>query len=207
MAILLGLTGYKGSGKDTVAAYLIKEYGYERRAFADKLKQSAAALFGINPAEFETLKNDENARVRIETLDGGEVKVLAGMSVREFLQRYGTESHRDIFGINFWVDQVLPVGGYYADRDIVITDVRFVGEALRFNQLRGYVIRVNREIHAEDCDMDEDCTCGIVDRHSSESGQLLIEADYELDNSGSIKDIPEKVDRMLKELRMRKVRI
>lgn len=195
MAILLGLTGLKNSGKDTVAAYLIKEYGYERRAFADKLKQSAAAIFGINPSEFETLKNDENARVRIETLDAGDVKVLAGMSVREFLQRYGTESHRDIFGNNFWVDQVLPVGGYYADRDIVITDVRYVGEALRFQQLRGYVIRVVRDKNAP------------VDQHSSEMHQAAIDADYELDNSGTIKDIPEKVDRMLKELRMRKVRI
>lgn len=197
--MLLGLTGLKGSGKDTVAAYLIKEYGFERKAFADKLKQSAAALFGINPAEFETLKNDES--IRLETTESGilwsELADYAGPKIsigfREFLQRYGTESHRDVFGYNFWVDQVLPVAGYYADRDIVITDVRYFGESERIKNLKGYVVRVVRGNPMQDSDT-----------HSSEADQVKIEADYELDNNGTMKYLPNKVDEMLVELKLRK---
>jgi hypothetical protein len=191
LAILLGLIGLKGTGKDTVAAYLIKEYGYERRAFADKLKQSAAALFGINSAEWETFKNDDNAWISLHAYEN---LLVSKVTVREFLQRYGTESHRDIFGNNFWVDQVLPVGGYYADRDIVITDVRYPSEADRIKNLKGFVVRVVRGGSKKD-------------RHRSEAGQLEIETDYELDNNGDIKHIPNKVDGMLVELRMRKVMI
>lgn len=193
MAILLGLTGYKGSGKDTVAAYLIKEYGFERKAFADKLKQSAAAIFGINPAEFETLKNNEYARVELRSRADDTEEKIAFLSVREFLQRYGTESHRDVFGNNFWVDQILPVGGYYADRDIVITDVRYYGEGERIKNLKGFVVRVVRGNSMQD-----------KDSHSSEVDQSKIEVDYELDNNGTMKFLPNKVDEMLVELKLRK---
>src|SRR3954469_23707179 len=109
--MIVALTGFKGSGKDTVAAELIKNHGFERRSFADSLKRSAAALFNILPSEWEVLKNDDTAYVSIG--HKGEPEGLAShmwsptreLTVREFLQRYGTESHRDIFGSMFWVDQ------------------------------------------------------------------------------------------------------
>ena len=44
--MIIGLTGYKGSGKDTAASHLVEKYGFTRVAFADKLKKSAAACFG-----------------------------------------------------------------------------------------------------------------------------------------------------------------
>src|SRR4051812_26641864 len=43
--MLIGLHGFPGSGKDTVAE-LLGGYGYERIAFADKLRE---ALLGLNP--------------------------------------------------------------------------------------------------------------------------------------------------------------
>lgn len=189
--MIIGLTGLKGSGKDTVAAYLIKEYGYERQAFADKLKRSAAALFDINPAEFEALKNDPTAFVSIgfkgapEGLASAMWSPSREISVREYLQRYGTEAHRDIFGADFWVDQLLPVGGYYADRNIVITDTRFISESDRIKFLSGVVVRVYRGTASAD------------DLHASEQEQLEIEADYEIDNTGTLDELPKKVDEML----------
>ena len=36
---ILGITGKKGSGKDTTAEYLIERYGYIRFAFGDKVKE------------------------------------------------------------------------------------------------------------------------------------------------------------------------
>lgn len=46
--IVLGVSGWKGSGKDTVANYLVAEHGYKRMAFADVLKEMVAEQYNIN---------------------------------------------------------------------------------------------------------------------------------------------------------------
>ena len=52
MTIFL-LSGYKGSGKDTAAEYLIQSRGFERRAFADSLKDDVAKFLGISRAHMD----------------------------------------------------------------------------------------------------------------------------------------------------------
>ena len=64
------------------------------------------------------------------------------MTMRLFLQRYGTEAHRDIFGDDFWVKATLPDGLDHSDRLIVVTDCRFPNEAHRVHELGGYVVEV-----------------------------------------------------------------
>lgn len=44
---VLMISGWKGSGKDTVAEFLIKEHGFKRVAFADPLKDMVAEEYGI----------------------------------------------------------------------------------------------------------------------------------------------------------------
>ncbi len=43
----IALIGKAGSGKDTLADYLVTRYGYTRLAFADKVKEIARDLFGM----------------------------------------------------------------------------------------------------------------------------------------------------------------
>jgi Deoxynucleotide monophosphate kinase len=184
--MIIGLTGLKGSGKDTIAAHLIKSYGFERRAFADKLKESAAALLKLDPSHFEVLKNSPDILFAIGSFkQDGMFEMIVNQSTREFLQRYGTESHRDVFGQDFWVNQLLPMDGFYTDRNIVITDVRFVNEAERIHALKGYVVRVVRTLFNDDA-------------HTSEQEQLQIKSDYELDNTGYLYELPKKIDLMMK---------
>lgn len=45
--VIVFLAGKQRAGKDTVAEYLVKEYGFKRAAFADKLKELASDLFGM----------------------------------------------------------------------------------------------------------------------------------------------------------------
>lgn len=45
--VLLGLAGMKGAGKDTAAAILCREYGFQRIAFADALYQEVAGAFSV----------------------------------------------------------------------------------------------------------------------------------------------------------------
>jgi len=44
---VIAVSGYKGSGKDTVANYLVKEHSFKREAFADKLKNMVADTYKI----------------------------------------------------------------------------------------------------------------------------------------------------------------
>lgn len=44
---IYAVSGYKRSGKDTTAEHLVKQYGFQRVAFADPLKDSVAKEFSI----------------------------------------------------------------------------------------------------------------------------------------------------------------
>lgn len=161
--MIIGLCGLKGSGKDTAAAYLVENYGYTRVGFADKLKDSVAALFDISREWVDDWKDDQGGTLpRVEVIIdvAGEVKnhpylrrrSQYSFSWREFLQRYGTESHRDVFGYDFWVDQVLPyisqrdINGWaeVADQKLVISDVRFDNEAARISYYQGTLVQIAR---------------------------------------------------------------
>lgn len=141
--MLIGLNGQKGAGKDTVfqrAIHIvstspkISDMYVERRAFADKLKQSFAALFDMTFEEVEALKNFGEVDVYDET--GENIKRL---SFRVLLQRYGTEAHRNVFGDSFWIDSALPLDFDHRKGVVFVTDVRFPNEAERIRSMNGIV--------------------------------------------------------------------
>lgn len=191
-SVILGLNGRKGSGKDTVGAYLVERHGFTRVSFADKLKESAAALFGIDVSLFERLKNDPESRVYLMTDEDSDKysweprECHARLSVREFLQRYGTESHRDVFGSDFWIEQALrPLreSGILLDPSsrICITDARFDNELRAIRLHGGTNIRIERLVAADD-------------EHASEAEPRADLIDYMIPNFGTIEDLRLKVD-------------
>ena len=44
--MIVGICGLIGSGKYTIASYLIDEHGFRRMSFAESLKDATAAVFG-----------------------------------------------------------------------------------------------------------------------------------------------------------------
>lgn len=46
-------SGWRGSGKDVCASYLVDNHNFERRAFADKLKDICAEQYGVDRAWFD----------------------------------------------------------------------------------------------------------------------------------------------------------
>lgn len=191
--MIIGLAGLKQSGKDTVASYLIKERGFERKAFADPLKQSIAALFDIPFADVDKLKNDPSVTVCLiptwiaDESSGTPTAAIGSwmrqMSFREVLQRYGTEAHRDIFGQDFWIDITLPVQGYYPGRAIVVTDVRFKNEAKRIKDLGGVVWGIDRP--------------GLVSEDTHASEVIDFRVDQLIVNDGTIDELFAKVEDLL----------
>jgi hypothetical protein len=186
--VIVGLVGKKSSGKDTAGAFLVDDHGFIRHSFADALKQSAAALFDVPVETWDELKNNEAAHVTLHGpgISNSGVVPWAALTVREFLQRYGTEAHRDVFGGDFWVKvaraamlKTLMQGGddpMHAP-SIVVTDVRFPEEAQTIRDLGGMIVRVVRpEVE-------------VGDTHASEVVQESIEANFELWNGGTIADL------------------
>lgn len=139
MAILIGLTGRRGVGKDTAFGY-IEEWAAERgvsarrRGFADSLKLSFARLFIPNISLDEAviwcdeLKMAPGSGTKSDLLiswgkydrHGTWTEILHQISGRQALQRYGTEGHRDVFGADFWVDALLPTHSIIDEHDLPV---------------------------------------------------------------------------------------
>jgi hypothetical protein len=146
--MVIGLTGKKQAGKNAVAKMLAvySPLPVVEVSFAAKLKQSAAALIGCTIEDLERWKNDPHATVAVGMMIDDAI-VGHYQTVRTFLQRYGTEAHREVFGEDFWLDAALPLPAFlgsepYADGLYVVTDVRFENEAQRVRDVGGIVVRV-----------------------------------------------------------------
>lgn len=50
---IVAISGWKGSGKDTVANFLVRTYGFKRLSFADELKDMMASQYGIPRSHFD----------------------------------------------------------------------------------------------------------------------------------------------------------
>ena len=110
--MIIGLTGYAQSGKDTVAKILVDNYGYTRVAFADKIREF---LYETAPDYIKLLVDDV-----------GWEKAKKNQVVRELLQTTGVGA-RNVFGEDFWISQAF--SGRRNLDNVVVTDVRFTNEA------------------------------------------------------------------------------
>lgn len=94
--MILAFSGYAKSGKDEIANTICSTYeDWHIRKFSYKLKQIASMLTGIPVEDFE------NQAVKEMTLHGW------GMTVRDILQKLGTEAIRDNLHEDAWVNAVI----------------------------------------------------------------------------------------------------
>lgn len=133
--ITLSLTGYPGSGKDTLARELIErdtENRWVRLAFADEMKQ----LFIDLGIPFHRCRREgdeiilESTEMYASTLEELEVwKRDDTCNMRECLQRFGVEIRKR--DPDFWVNAVHRKWRLLRNRgcSVVVTDVRFPNEA------------------------------------------------------------------------------
>jgi len=145
---LIGITGLKTSGKDTTFEAIERITGdATRRAFADNLKALGAKALGLRFDDMDILK--ERGELAIGDSQGWNSPITG----RQYLQNLGVGA-REVFGVGFWVDQVLPLDNFrleeiWTENDRlptwgVVTDVRFPNEAQRVLDLGGQVWEVVR---------------------------------------------------------------
>lgn len=180
--MLIGLTGYAQSGKDTVADYLVEYYGYRRVAFADPLRE---ALYRLNPKIDIADMSGVRLAAAVDGLGWDNVKVDS-QDVRELLQRMGTEVGREMFGQNFWVDRAMQ--GVSKFDKVVFTDVRFPNEHYSIKGREGVVWRVERP------------GVGAVNAHASETAMDTIKYDRIIVNGSTKGALHESLDYLMQHL-------
>lgn len=178
--MLVGLLGKKRSGKDTTADYIVNKYGFNKRAFADPLKNAVKELFMLSNTQ---LYGDEKDCVD----ERWELKP------REIFQLFGTEIVRNTFpkyfpirGDSFWVKNMELYYNDKKDTNIVISDVRFQDEIDFIEKNGGVVIKLVRY-------SDND-----VDGHESENIDVLkYKSNILINNDGTIDELYNKIDKIL----------
>lgn len=166
--MLVGIAGPAGSGKDTVGAWFVKNYGFKRYAMASALKAGMAAMGFPEPVD-RAMKE----------------QAIPGFSFtwREAAQRLGTEWGRGLDPA-IWIK--------IAQRDIaligdsvVITDIRFENEAAMLRASGGTLIHI----------LGRKADLGVHQDHVSEKPVLIYpDTDVILDNRGSLEDLYEQLE-------------
>jgi hypothetical protein len=141
--MIIGISGFQGSGKDTIADYLCNIYGFKRDSFAATLKDAVAAVFGWDRELLEG-RTTESRQWR-ETVDLWWANRLnmPDLTPRLVLQKWGTEVARKSWHDDTWIAS-LENKLHKTHNDIVITDVRFPNEIRAIKNAGGIVIRVRR---------------------------------------------------------------
>ena len=187
--MIIGVTGKKQSGKDTIGNFLIRHKGFHTYKFAEAIKSAVADIF---------LWDDRYIN--------GELKEVIdprwGISPRQAQQVVGTElfreclpetlrGFRDIIGNNIWVKrfqywyETLPT-----DTNVVITDVRFLNEAEAIREMGGVILKVHRKN-----------TDYIEDSHVSEIEMCHIAPHFNVVNNGNTLELEAQVGRIYNHLK------
>lgn len=56
---IIGITGKKFSGKDTLGSYFVNKYGYTQLAYADTLKNAVKCIFDFDDEQLYGSKKEE----------------------------------------------------------------------------------------------------------------------------------------------------
>ena len=173
--MIIGLSGYAQSGKDSTAELLCLNYGFKRISFALPMRD---ALYRLNPY----LMHDDlgnSYRLADDVDEHGWDMAKQNPEVRRLLQVFGTEVGRKMFGENFWIEQAFKRAADY--ERVVIADVRFPNEADAIKQQGGKVWRINRHNHSA------------VNSHISEHAMDNYMFDHVIYNDGTLDDLADEV--------------
>ncbi len=137
----IAICGPAGSGKSTVANYLVEKYGAVRYGFATPLKEMVKRALQLTDDQVYGTQEQKEA-----------IDPRYGRSARWFLQRIGTDGCRAVFGEDFWTKQCLDMIWRQNRSIAVIEDLRFINEAeavLLDPRANGFVWRLHPPADAE----------------------------------------------------------
>jgi hypothetical protein len=188
---VIGISGAKRSGKNTFASMLSEELNKEgiktgEDSWAMLLKQSVYESLGFATgldlqSRFYESWADAFKQGHTLQITNSLGEVIHSLSGREFLQRFGTEGHREVFGQDFWIEQLW---SKYEESDLdalIITDCRYDNEAESIRERGGIIIKINNP-RADN----------VKDSHPSERGISNSLIDINIQNDSTLERLREK---------------
>jgi hypothetical protein len=195
--MIIGVCGFIGSGKDTIADYLVNFHEFRRESFASTLKDAVSSVFGWDRTMLEG--RTKEAREWREEVDQWWAERLAmpTLTPRWVLQYWGTEVCRRSFHDDIWIASL--ENKLRNSRDhVVISDCRFPNEIKSIKDAGGKIIWVKRGELPEWYNLAIDANQGsnvsinelkMKKIHASETAWVGTEFDYIIENNGSVQDL------------------
>lgn len=208
--MIIGICGFIGSGKDTIADYLVNTHEFRRESFANTLKDAVSSVFGWDRTMLEG--RTKEAREWREVQDEWWTQRL-GMPItpRYILQQWGTEVCRRGFHDDIWIASLENKLRTSKDH-VVISDCRFPNEIKAIRNAGGIVVRVKRGEEPEWYDAAVSANAGEygnmtwsisrkklerLNIHASETAWVGTNFDFVLYNNSSIDDLYSQVEVVL----------
>lgn len=203
--MIIGVCGFIGSGKDTVADYLVNQHRFRRESFAGTLKDAVSAVFGWDRKQLEG-KSAEAREWREEVDEWWAQRLnMPTLTPRWVLQYWGTEVARRSFHNDIWIASL--ENKLRQSRDsVVISDCRFPNEVESIKAAGGKIIWVIRGELPNWYETAKLANLGDINAinamtelgiHSSEWAWLNTDFDLKIYNNNSIDELYSCVERML----------
>jgi len=142
--MIIGLIGFIGSGKGTVASELVGKYGFRQDSFASSLKDACAVMFDW-PRHLLEGDTTESREWREVVDPWWSAKLgIPNFSPRYALQIMGTDVLRNNFNQDLWFITVENRIRKNPDQSVVISDVRFPNEIKFIQEQGGILVKINR---------------------------------------------------------------
>lgn len=136
---LIGLHGESRAGKDSVARFLVEDFGAEQRIIADPIRK---ILYDLNPWVCDVNDRIQSLARLVDEHGWDYVKTIAPEAT-QYMVRLG-QSARDHIGIDVWLNAGFPDYSLDVDLNYVCSDVRQPNEAEFIQSLGGQVWRIIR---------------------------------------------------------------
>jgi hypothetical protein len=195
--MIIGICGFIGSGKDTVADYLQNFHEFRRESFASTLKDAVSSVFGWDRTLLEG--RTKEAREWREQVDPwwAEKLDMPTLTPRWVLQYWGTEVCRKGFHDDIWIASLENKLRTSKD-NIVISDCRFPNEIASLKRAGGMIVWVQRgslpEWYPDAISANQGNNVGLNAMkmrkiHASEWAWLGSDFDLIIDNNRTIDDL------------------
>lgn len=203
--MIIGICGFIGSGKDTIADYLVNFHEFRRESFANTLKDAVSAVFGWDRTMLEG--RTKAAREWREEVDHwwAERLDMPTLTPRWVLQYWGTEVCRKGFHDDIWIASLENKLRNSKDH-VVISDCRFPNEISSIRNAGGKIVWVKRGSLPDWYNVAVEANKGhnwamqelkIRKVHASETAWIGTEFDFEIDNNDSIDDLYRQIQQLV----------